>query len=631
MAATAQDGRLLLVDVASGQVTEVARSSRRPAIEAPAWSPDSAWLAWSEPVNRPLGRIRLIRVAGGEVVEVTDGRFADTSPVFTADGLYLAFLSQRSFDPVYDAQTFDLSFPLAQALSGAAGGGYPVAVRPGARRAAARRRSADEPADEVTVTVDPDGLAERVVAIPADEARYRYLRPVSGGLVWLRTPLAGVLGEGGAGLDDDRPRAALQRFDLRKREVTELAGAVDWYRVSGDGTRLVIRDHDELRVIPSARKRRGRGRDRHRRPVPGPVRGRPGRAVAARLRRGRPVHAPRLLGPGHVRRRLGRRARRSTGRWWTGSAAPATSPTCSGRCSASLAPRTPTCSRPAAESASTPRWACSAPTCPATRTGRWVVDRVLPGESSDPRARSPLTRAGCRGRPGRRAGRGGRPAGRPPARAVAAAGRHGGQAGRADRADPGPASRGAVVIVPLRHDRRLRYQDWVAGRRQVGARAQRRAAGLPAHPGHDGGGLGPLPPRPARRDVPRRADLRRAREQRRAHFRAGRGEAGPPGDRLGHGPLAAAGDLPAGSPARPAGHRGRRVRRVRRRHRHRRHPLLGLGPVVGTRTWGGVIGIEGHQGLVDGIRDHRAQIRVFRSTSTAGAWRITASTPTSRC
>ena len=42
---------------------------------------------------------------------MTDGRFTDTDPVFTADGLYLAFLSLRSFDPVYDAQSFDLSFP----------------------------------------------------------------------------------------------------------------------------------------------------------------------------------------------------------------------------------------------------------------------------------------------------------------------------------------------------------------------------------------------------------------------------------------------------------------------------------------------------------------------------------------
>ena len=59
-----------------------------------------------------------------------------------------------------------------------------------------------------------------------EEARYRYLRPVKGGLVWLRAPVTGVLGEGGADPDDDWPRPALQRFDLRKREVKELAGAL---------------------------------------------------------------------------------------------------------------------------------------------------------------------------------------------------------------------------------------------------------------------------------------------------------------------------------------------------------------------------------------------------------------------
>ena len=42
---------------------------------------------------------------------MTDGRFVDSEPVFTADGKYLAFLSTRIFDPVYDAHFFDLSFP----------------------------------------------------------------------------------------------------------------------------------------------------------------------------------------------------------------------------------------------------------------------------------------------------------------------------------------------------------------------------------------------------------------------------------------------------------------------------------------------------------------------------------------
>ncbi len=129
VAASARDGRLLIVDVASGQVTELATSGDG-LIEGLSWSPDSAWLAWSEPVGRSQQRIRMARIADATIIDVTDGRFADTSPVFTLDGLYLAFLSQRSFDPVYDAHTFDLSFPF---------GGRPYLVP---LAASPRRRSA---------------------------------------------------------------------------------------------------------------------------------------------------------------------------------------------------------------------------------------------------------------------------------------------------------------------------------------------------------------------------------------------------------------------------------------------------------------------------------------------------------
>jgi tricorn protease len=49
------------------------------------------------------------------------------------------------------------------------------------------------------------------MALPVEEARYGSLRPVKGGLAWLREPVAGVLGEGGAAPEDDGPRACLQR------------------------------------------------------------------------------------------------------------------------------------------------------------------------------------------------------------------------------------------------------------------------------------------------------------------------------------------------------------------------------------------------------------------------------------
>ena len=177
---------------------------------------------------------------------MTDGRFTDTDPVFTADGLYLAFLSRRSFDPVYDAQSFDLSFPFG------AGPTWSRWPRPRCRRsarcpAAGDRRGRGPPAPDQghdcgtmlrgrgrgrTVAVATPERWPRPAAwsrVPVAEARYSGLRAVKGGLAWLREPLTGVLGEGGARPGRRGPRPALERFDLRKREVTVLAGEVDWF------------------------------------------------------------------------------------------------------------------------------------------------------------------------------------------------------------------------------------------------------------------------------------------------------------------------------------------------------------------------------------------------------------------
>ena len=194
---------------------------------------------------------------------MTDGRFADTDPVFTPDGLYLAFISRRSFDPVYDEQTFDMSFPLgsrpylvplaAETPSpfGPLPGGRPLGQDPSAPD---QDKDKDDDAERTEVSVDAEGISGRVVAVPVVEARYSGLRAVKGGLAWLREPVAGVLGEGVANPDDEAPRPVLERFDLRKREVAELVGELDWFDVSGDGTRLVVKDRDELRILPSEHK-----------------------------------------------------------------------------------------------------------------------------------------------------------------------------------------------------------------------------------------------------------------------------------------------------------------------------------------------------------------------------------------
>jgi tricorn protease len=269
VAVAAQDGQLRVVDAGSGQVREIAASDNG-VVTGLAWSPDSAWLAWSQPVEHPAGmnmkplrRLRLARIADGQVFDATDGRFADTEPVFTLDGKYLAFLSMRNFDPIYDAHFFDLTFPY-----GARPYLLPLdATTPSPFAPSLGGRPAGEPQDPPVaggdgpggpvVTVHATGMADRIVALPVPEARYSWLRAVAGGLAWLREPVTGNLGIGGAEPADDAPRPVLERFDFGKRDVCELAAEVDWFEASGDGSRLVTSDHGKLTLIPAERKADG--------------------------------------------------------------------------------------------------------------------------------------------------------------------------------------------------------------------------------------------------------------------------------------------------------------------------------------------------------------------------------------
>ena len=140
LAATAADGRLLVIDVESGETTELARNDDGE-IEDIAWSPDSAWLAWAQPGPQPLARIRLARIADGSIA----GR--DRRPLLRQPpGLH----HRRAVPGVHVPP--DLRPDLRRALlrpvvparrpplPGAAGRAHAVAVRSPARRPPGRRR-----------------------------------------------------------------------------------------------------------------------------------------------------------------------------------------------------------------------------------------------------------------------------------------------------------------------------------------------------------------------------------------------------------------------------------------------------------------------------------------------------------
>ncbi|WP_329132753.1 PDZ domain-containing protein [Streptomyces sp. NBC_01476] len=454
---------------APGSVVELIRSTNGPVRDL-AFSPDSAWITWSHPgVGRSLRSIKIARLADRTIIDVTNGRFEDEQPVFTRDGRYLAFLSWRGFDPVYDVHTGDLSFPLGCRP-------YLVPLNSATPSPFALRVEGSpvggglDPVEGIgdgPVVVEAEGLPSRVTPFPVPASKYSSLEPVQGGLVWLRWPISGALGETFVNPTDPSSRPTLEFFSLGKAKRTELVHHMDWYAVSGDGFRLAVYDEGELAVLPATE----RGDDdstvyvdmrRILHEVEPTAEWRQAYAEAGRLTRDY-FWAPDMCGVDwpaildqyrplveHVSTpdEFADLLREVLGELGTSHAYV----------------------QPARRNEGPPHYQRPIGLLGAdfqhNKDGSWTVARILPGESSDSKARSPLAGTGIRegavlthvdGRPvNPHAG---------PYPLLAGAG-----GTTVELTFTPPGGRGAprrVAVVPLVDERPLRYQHWVARRRTV--------------------------------------------------------------------------------------------------------------------------------------------------------------------
>ncbi|RPF34127.1 S41 family peptidase [Streptomyces sp. TLI_185] len=609
LAIASHNGRLLLLDAtedSNGEVTELIHSVNGPVRDL-AFSPDGAWLTWSHPgIGRSLRQIKMARIKDHLIVDVTNGRFEDENPVFTRDGRYLAFLSWRGFDPVYDVHTGDLSFPLGcrpylVPLSSATPS--PFALTPEGRPAAGGLDPVEdeEEGGDGAVTVEIEGLENRVTPFPVTASKYSALYPVAGGgLVWLRWPISGALGETFANPDDTTGRPTLEHFNISKAKKSELLEHLDWFALSGDGTRLVVVDEGELRAVPSSESGDGDTtvwidlrRILHE--VDPAAEWRQSYEEAGRLIRAyfwdpgmcgidwdavldqyRPL-VERVASPDEfadlLREVLGElgtshayvtAARRNEG--------PPHYQRLQGLLGANLV----------------------------RRQEGWVVKRILPGESSDSKARSPLAGTGIRdgavlthvdGRPvdpltgpyPLLAGAGGTTV---ELTFTAAEG----EAGRSRR----------VAVVPLIDERPLRYQDWVAKRRAVVRELSGGRCGYLHIPDMGGSGWAQFN-RDLRMEVSRPALIVDVRGNAGGHIselvveKLSRTILGWDLTRDAQ-PVSYASNAPRGPVVALADEAtssdGDMITAAIK--------LLKLGPVIGQRTWGGVVGMTGRHRLGDG-------------------------------
>ncbi|HEX7531119.1 MAG TPA: S41 family peptidase [Pyrinomonadaceae bacterium] len=249
-----KDGKIWIVTLADRKMIEIVHSPRGQ-IRDYVWSPRGNYLAFSMPVS-PNGNpsVYVWSAADNKVRRVTEGTFASFNPVWDPQGSYLYYISNREFAPQISNIEFNYatnrdSYIYAMALRKDVKHPFPAesdevsvskqAEKP-AEGAPAEQPKPAEPKPETApkppadLVVDFDGITTRVARVPVGADNYGGLAAKAGHLLY---------GVGPAfyyGRQGDRP-AQLRIFAFKDRKETTIADDIFGYSMSGDGAKVLVR------------------------------------------------------------------------------------------------------------------------------------------------------------------------------------------------------------------------------------------------------------------------------------------------------------------------------------------------------------------------------------------------------
>ncbi|PYI89142.1 MAG: protease [Verrucomicrobia bacterium] len=270
--------RLRYVDVASKTVTQVDQD-KDGEIQSYDWSPDSQWIAWARPEPNDLPRVYLFSTADKKPVAVTDEWYASSNVRFSDDGKYLLFSSARDFKPIFGDEEFANIYRDMQRIyliTLAKETESPLAPRSDEvgnaekKRAKQKEKEAEEkkpeekkpsppnqksdkevkPKKPVVVKVDLDGLHERIAAVETTPGDYRDLRLIGDRIFYLRRTVGDETGE-----EEEDPfqnpgdrKSHLCAYSLEDRKENVL-GDVNGYQISADGKKMLVKIKKDYAII----------------------------------------------------------------------------------------------------------------------------------------------------------------------------------------------------------------------------------------------------------------------------------------------------------------------------------------------------------------------------------------------
>lgn len=225
------------------------------------WSPDSKWITYTLGLENANQAVYVYNVETRSSRQLTSGFYYDFNPVFSADGKYLFYLTNRNFAPHYsDMQDGTWVYPNATqlaAMSLTKDAPYLLAPKNDAvelkedqkdeeSKPEEKEGAKDRKEETKAVKIDFEGIESRLVILPPDAGNIGGIAAFDGKIVYLRFPNTG----------SESRSAAIQLYDLKERKEETVLENVNGATVSADGKMLLVRSGGKYGLIKPAPKQK---------------------------------------------------------------------------------------------------------------------------------------------------------------------------------------------------------------------------------------------------------------------------------------------------------------------------------------------------------------------------------------
>jgi tricorn protease len=254
--------RIQVYDLATNETTVVDKALRWTHGDlqgfSSSWSPDSKWLAYYRDLENYHNAIFIYDHTTKKTKQVTSGFYNCTEPTFDPEGKYLYLFTNQSFSPVYSDVDNTFVYPNTRGVAAIAlkkttpsllaPKNDAVAVTEGEVKTDPATENKKEKKDSAALTkkpdskavdIDFDGFEERMVLLPVAAGNYRQLEAGKGKIFYLRVPNTGTTGA----------KNAVKYFDIDKREEKTVLEDADFYQLAYNKQKMLVGRQGSFAVI----------------------------------------------------------------------------------------------------------------------------------------------------------------------------------------------------------------------------------------------------------------------------------------------------------------------------------------------------------------------------------------------